>query len=143
METIYHNSFFVIALSIIYAIVSFNFGLSTYMLNGMPIIIEAEIPAYDSLIRAAGFSFGPVIWMEPTSRAEPWHMIVRHEYQHYMQTAVLTPIGASIAYSFEQLVHGYDGNWFEIDAYNAQFKDYTLDVFYWNTKEILHIDWVW
>ena len=143
MEHIYNNVFVNILLCVAYTVAFFNFGLSTYMLNGVPIVIESELPSLDCFTKVAGFSLGPIIWAEPTSRAEVWHMIVRHEYQHYMQTAILTPIGCGIAYSFEQLVHGYPSNWFEIEAYNAQFEDYSLDIFYWNSKEVLHIEWEW
>jgi len=136
--------FLVIVLSVLYAVASLNFGLSTYMLNGMPIVVEQDIAEMSyGLIHAGGFSAGPFICIDSTDRPEIWHLVLRHEYQHYMQTAVLTPVGCGIAYSFEQLVHGYENNWFEIEAYNAQFDDFVLDIFYWNSKEVLHVEWEW
>jgi len=117
------------------------------MLNAPPIVIEKDLTetrvAY-GFVGAAGYSLGPLIYINPTDDPT-WHRVLRHEYQHYMQGAVLTPLGFGAAYSFDHYIigHGYNENWFELDAERVERDDYELNIFYWNTKEILHIEWEW
>lgn len=65
-----------------------------------------------------------------------WHRVLKHEYQHYMQSAVLTPIGFSLAYLFDEhiLGHNYNENWFELDAERVERDDYKIDIFFGTQK---------
>jgi len=117
------------------------------MLNAPPIVIEKDLTGVHvsyGFIGAAGYSLGPLIYINPTNEAT-WHRVLRHEYQHYMQCAVLTPLLFSASYSFDEFIlgHNYNENWFELDANRVEKTDYDLNIFFWNTKEILHIEWEW
>ncbi len=58
-----------------------------------------------------------------------------------MQCAILSPLGLSIAYSFEHYIlgHDYNENWFELDAERVEHDDLIFKVFDWQTKKIMEV----
>lgn len=143
MENLYHNPIVTAILTILALIVIGNSGLQIYMLNCPPILIEKDLTgahvAY-GFVGAAGYSLGPLIYLNPTD-VPTTRRVLRHEYQHYMQGAILSPLGFSIAYSFEHYImgHDYSQNWFELDAERVEHDDLIFKVFDWQTKQILEV----
>lgn len=144
MEELYRNPLLTIALSILALLMIGNSGIQLYMLNCPPILIEKDLTnahvAY-GFKGAAGYSLGPLIYLNPTTEPTRYR-VLRHEYQHYMQSAILSPLGFSIAYSFEHYVmgHDYSENWFELDAERAEKNLISFNVFDWNLKKLLEIN---
>ena len=144
MEELYRNPLLTIALSILALLMIGNSGIQLYMLNCPPILIEKDLTnahvAY-GFVGAAGYSLGPLIYLNPTTEPTRYR-VLRHEYQHYMQSAILSPLGFSIAYSFEHYVmgHDYSENWFELDAERAEKNLISFNVFDWNLKKLLEIN---
>lgn len=144
IEELYSNPFLTIALTAIALFLVGNFGLQVYMLNGPPIVIEKDLSdsthGIYGLNGAAGFNFGPLIFINPTSQIT-YYRVLRHEYQHYMQCALLSPAGFSIAYLAEKYIwhHDYDSNWFELDAYRAEVDRLEFRIFDLNSKKILEV----
>jgi hypothetical protein len=104
-------------------IIGGNFLLSSYMLIGPPIVVET------SLLPANGWSIGPVIVLHRGLSEYAKGVILRHEYQHYCQQAVLTTIGAHALLSIHSmwlyitttsLDDAYYLNWLEMDAFAHQ-----------------------
>ena len=143
LENLYSNPLVTILLSVLALVMIGNSGLQIYMLNGPPILIEKDLTGIKTaygFTGPAGFSLGPLIYLNPTD-APTTRRILRHEYQHYMQTALLSPLGFSIAYSFEHYImgHDYSENWFEKDANRVEYDDLVFNVFDWQTKQIMEV----
>lgn len=144
IEELYSNPFLTIALTAIALFLVGNFGLQVYMLNGPPIVIEKDLSdsthGIYGLNGAAGFNFGPLIFINPTSQIT-YYRVLRHEYQHYMQCALLSPAGFSIAYLAEKYIwhHDYDSNWFELDAHRAESDKLSFNVYDWNFKTMMEV----
>jgi hypothetical protein len=134
MENLYSNPLVTILLSVLALVIICNSGLQIYMLNGPPILIEKDLNHNG----AAGYSLGPLIYLNPTEPATRYR-VLRHEYQHYMQTAVLSPLGFAVCYGWQKFFNGYDGNWFELDAYGTEGDGLEFRVFDWNSKQILEV----
>ena len=143
MENLYHNPIITVILSVLALVFMANSGLQLYMLNCPPILIEKDLTnthvAY-GFVGAAGYSLGPLIYLNPTTEPTRYR-VLRHEYQHYMQGAILSPLGFSIAYSFEHYIlgHDYNENWFELDAERVEYDNLVFKVFDWQTKQILEV----
>ena len=143
MENLYHNPIITVILSVLALVFMANSGLQLYMLNCPPILIEKDLTnthvAY-GFVGAAGYSLGPLIYLNPTTEPTRYR-VLRHEYQHYMQGAILSPLGFSIAYSFEHYImgHDYSQNWFEKDANRVEYDNLVFKVFDWQTKQILEV----
>jgi len=143
LENLYSNPLVTILLSVLALVMIGNSSLQIYMLNCPPILIEKDLTnthvAY-GFVGAAGYSLGPLIYLNPTTEPTRYR-VLRHEYQHYMQGAILSPLGFSIAYSFEHYImgHGYTENWFELDAYGHENDGLEFKVFDWNSKQILEV----
>ncbi|MDI9367549.1 MAG: hypothetical protein QM445_04270 [Thermotogota bacterium] len=144
MEELYRNPLLTIALSILALLMIGNSGIQLYMLNCPPILIEKDLTgthvAY-GFVGAAGYSLGPLIYLNPTTEPTRYR-VLRHEYQHYMQSALLSPLLFSIAYSFDEFIlgHDYHENWFEIDAQRAEKDLISFKVFDWNLKKLVEIN---
>ncbi len=142
MEELYRNPLLTIALSILALVMIGNSGLQLYMLNCPPVVIEKELSgirtAYGS--GAAAFTCGPLIYIDPTDEATRYR-VLRHEYQHYIQNAILSPLGFAACYSWEQYIMGkpYHENWFELDAARAESGRIAFKIFDWNSKKILEV----
>ena len=134
MENLYSNPLVTILLSVLALVMIGNSGLQIYMLNGPPILIEKELNHNG----AAGYSLGPLIYLNPTEPATRYR-VLRHEYQHYMQKAVLSPLVFNIAYCLEDALPGYDGNWFELDAYGQEGDGLEFKVFEWNSIGMMEV----
>ena len=143
LENLYSNPLVTILLSVLALVMIANSGLQIYMLNCPPILIEKDLTgahvAY-GFVGAAGYSLGPLIYLNPID-VPTTRRVLRHEYQHYMQGAILSPLGLSIAYSFEHYImgHGYTENWFELDAERVEHDDLIFKVFDWQTKKIMEV----
>ena len=134
MDALYHNPILTVFLSLLAIIIIGNSGLQLYMLNAPPIVVEKEF-AHNG---AAGYSLGPFIYLNPTEPATRYR-VLRHEYQHYMQTAVLSPLGFAVCYGWQEFWNGYDGNWFELDAFRAEVDELEFKVFDWNLKGMMEV----
>ena len=132
MDNIYNNKFIVFSFVLLYSALFLNFGASTYMLNAPPIIIMDECET------CAGYSLGPFIVVDKSIRPEYYYTVARHEYQHYMQQAVLTPAILFISYSAEFVLFGksYGENIYEIDAFSKQDDGLVFKVFDLETLKI-------
>jgi hypothetical protein len=144
MEELYRNPLLTIALSILALLMIGNSGIQLYMLNCPPILIEKDLTQADvgyEFTGAAGYSLGPLIYLNPTTEPTRYR-ILRHEYQHYMQTALLSPIGFALCYWGDQFIlgHDYHENWFEIDAQRAEKDFISFKVFDWNLKKFIEIN---
>lgn len=136
MENLYSNPLVTILLSVLALVIICNSGLQIYMLNGPPILIEKE---FDHNGAAGCLHWAlPVIYINPTDPPTT-SRVLRHEYQHYMQKAILSPLVFNIAYCLEDALHGYDKNWFEVDAFRAEKNLITFKVFDWNLKQVLEV----
>jgi hypothetical protein len=136
MESLYHNPILTVFLSLLAILVIGNSGLQLYMLNVPPIVVEKE---FDHNGAAGCLHWAlSVIFVNPT---DPPTMgrVLRHEYQHYMQKAILSPLVFNIAYCLEDAMHGYNSNWFEVDAYGAEKDGLEFRVFDWNLKQVLEV----
>ena len=145
METLYHNPIITAILTILALVVIGNSGLQIYMLNGPPILIEKDltnIPVAHGFSGSAGFIHPilPIIYLNPTNEATT-RRVLRHEYQHYMQKAILSPLVFNIAYWFEDVILnvGYSQSWFEKDANRVEYDNLVFKVFDWQTKQILEV----
>lgn len=134
MENLYSNPLVTILLTVLALVMITNSGLQIYMLNGPPILIEKGLNHNG----AAGYSLGPLIYLNPTEPATRYR-VLRHEYQHYMQTAVLSPLGFAVCYGWQEFWNGYDGNWFELDAYGTESDGLEFKVFDWNSKGMMEV----
>jgi len=132
MHDIYKNTLIVTLIAIAYSLGFVNFGMSTYMLNAPPIMIMDECET------CAGYSLGPFIVVDKSIRPEYYYTVARHEYQHYMQQAVLTPAVLLISYSAEFVVFekSYGDNIYEIDAFSKQDDGLVFKVFDLETLKI-------
>jgi hypothetical protein len=136
MESLYHNPILTVFLSLVASLIIGNSGLQLYMLNAPPIVVEKE---FDHNGAAGCLHWAlPVIFINPTEPATRYR-VLRHEYQHYMQTAVLSPLGFAVCYGWQEFFNGYDGNWFELDAYETEGDGLEFRVFDWNSKQILEV----
>ncbi len=73
-----------------------NFAVSSYMLVGPPVVIETDLSERKTWMGTtgmAGLSWGPIIWIHDGLHETSRVRVLRHEYQHYCQFAVLTPLG--------------------------------------------------
>jgi hypothetical protein len=136
MDTLYHNPILTAILTIAAFLLIANSGLQIYMLNAPPVVVEREIN-YNGAAGCLHWAL-PVIYINPTDPPTT-SRVLRHEYQHYMQKAVLSPLVFNIAYCLEDALHGYDGNWFELDAYAAENDGLEFKVFDWNLKQVLEV----
>ena len=132
MHDIYKNTLIVTLIAIAYSLGFVNFGMSTYMLNAPPIMIMDECET------CAGYSLGPFIVVDKSIRPEYYYTVARHEYQHYMQRAVLTPAVLFISYSAEFVLFGksYGENIYEIDAFSKQDDGLVFEVFDFESLKI-------
>ena len=153
MENLYHNPIITAILTILACVVIANSGLQIYMLNGPPILIVKDLtttslPPYEEssvshgFTGAAGYSspIFPIIYLNPTD-VPTTRRVLRHEYQHYMQKAILSPLVFNIAYWFEDVILNvdYSESWFEKDANRAEKDDLIFKVFDWQTKKIMEV----
>jgi len=136
MDTLYHNPILTAILTIAAFLLIANSGLQIYMLNAPPVVVEREIN-YNGAAGCLHWAL-PVIYINPTDPPTT-SRVLRHEYQHYMQKAVLSPLVFNIAYCLEDALHGYDGNWFELDAYAAENDGLEFNVFDWNSKGMMEV----
>jgi len=125
VDNIYNSKMVVFSLVLLYSALFLNFGLSTYMLNGPPILIT------DNTKNCGGYALAPFIVIDETAPSYYFYTIARHEYQHYMQQAVLTPMIFALSYSSEFIIFGkpYSKNLYEIEAYSKQNDGLIFDVF--------------
>jgi len=132
MDNLYNSKLIVFSLALLYSILFLNFGLSTYMLNGPPVLIM------DNTKNCAGYAFSPFIVIDESAPNDYFYTIARHEYQHYMQQAVLTPITFALSYLSEFVVFDklYDKNIYEIEAYSKQNDGLEFNVFNLETFSI-------
>ena len=145
METLYHNPIITAILTILALVVIGNSGLQIYMLNGPPILIEKDltnIPVAHGFSGSAGYVHPilPIIYLNPTD-VPTTRRVLRHEYQHYMQKAILSPLVFNIAYWFEDVILNvdYSQSWFEKDANRVEHDNLIFKVFDWQTKKILEV----
>jgi len=136
MDTLYHNPILTAILTIAAFLLIANSGLQIYMLNAPPVVVEREIN-YNGAAGCLHWAL-PVIFVNPTDPPTT-SRVLRHEYQHYMQKAILSPLVFNIAYCLEDALHGYDGNWFELDAYGAEGDGLEFEVFDWNSKGMMEV----
>lgn len=136
MESLYHNPILTVFLSLLAIIIIGNSGLQLYMLNAPPVVIEKEF-AHNGATGCLHWAL-PIIYINPTDPPTT-SRVLRHEYQHYMQKAILSPLVFNIAYCLEDALHGYDGNWFELDAYRAEGDGLEFKVFDWNLKGMMEV----
>ena len=144
MHELYQNPLVTIALTLLALLMVGNSAIQVYMLNAPPILIEKDlrnITVGYGVVGAAGYNLGPLIYLHPTLDEATRYRIIRHEYQHYMQCAILSPIGFAASYWWEQYIagHGYVNNWFELDAYGNENDGLEFKVFDWNSKQILEV----
>jgi len=132
MHNVYKNTLIVTLIAIAYSLGFVNFGMSTYMLNAPPIMIM------DDCETCTGYSVGPFIVVDKSIRPEYYYTVARHEYQHYMQQAVLTPAVLLISYSAEFVIFGksYGENIYEIDAFSKQDDGLVFEVFDFESLKI-------
>ena len=87
-------------------ILGLNLLISGYMWVGAPIVVNVNFPDGSGI---AGISSGPFIVIN-TDYAEEgtadYEEVFRHEYTHYIQTMVYTPLGTS-AYSTYRVVSNF------------------------------------
>ena len=153
MENLYSNPLVTILLTVLALVMIGNSGLQIYMLNGPPILIVKDLtttslpPFEESSVShgftgAAGYSspIFPIIYLNPTD-VSTTRRVLRHEYQHYMQKAILSPLVFNIAYWFEDVILNvdYSQSWFEKDAIRASGDDLIFKVFDWQTKKIMEV----
>jgi len=145
MENLYQNPIVTAVLTILALVVIGNSGLQIYMLNAPPILIEKDLtqtPVSHGFTGAAGYSspIFPIIYLNPTD-VPTTRRVLRHEYQHYMQKAILSPLVFNIAYWFEDVILNvdYSESWFEKDANRAEKDDLIFKVFDWQTKKIMEV----
>lgn len=125
MDNLYNSKLIVFSLALLYSILFLNFGLSTYMLNGPPVLIM------DNTKNCAGYALPPFIVIDETAPNDYFYTIARHEYQHYMQQSVLTPIMFALSYYSEFVLFGkpYNENIYEIEAFAKQKDGLRFDAF--------------
>lgn len=70
-------------------LVGLNLLLASFLWIGEPVVVEAGLPS-----GIAGLSFLNFIFVKDIDDS----MVLNHEYVHYWQQAILTPIGASLLY---------------------------------------------
>jgi hypothetical protein len=142
MESLYHNPILTAILTVTAFLLIANSGFQIYMLNAPPIVIEKDLTDIKTAYGrgAAGYSLGPLIYINPTDENTRYR-VLRHEYQHYMQNAILSPLGFAFCYLWEQHVMGkpYQENWFELDAYRAEVDRLEFRIFDLNSKKILEV----
>ena len=125
MDALYHNPILTVFLSLLAIIIIGNSGLQLYMLNAPPVVIEKEFDHNG----AAGYSLGPLIYINPTEPATRYR-VLRHEYQHYMQQSLLTPLGFLGFYIGEYLLEGsFDNVSFEQEAVKKENDSLEFEVF--------------
>lgn len=124
-----------------------NFVVASAMLVLPPIVIETNLqdtPLWFGGTGAAGMSFGPFIFIHDGLTEASRERVLRHEYQHYCQTAVLTPLGMNLAYSLSSLYRynkhkdwylAYYHNRFEIDARRKQNDGKQFSYFFVEVKD--------
>lgn len=137
MEDLFGNKLLLVT----YVVLAINLALSAFMLTNDPILYTSDKPF--SIIKEAGaFSCGPFIVVRE-NHAEDYEYL-RHEYQHYINQAVLTPAVHSIIYLFEMLKGfirygdwkiAYANNSLERDAFVKQNDGIEFEVFDWNLKQ--------
>jgi len=140
MEVFYGNKLLTIALSIVFLLLCGNFSLSTYMLNAPPLVIRGDLSGAKVAYGSAPAAFQSLFTIHLNEKVGNYTTI-RHEYQHYIQSALLTPFGAAIGYQWQRCILGksYNENWFELDADRVREDGLMFDVFVWNTKELVTI----
>lgn len=100
-------------------IIGLNFLISAVMWLGEPVVITTDA------LEASALSFGPLIVVgnelyEPLDDFTTY--VLTHEYGHYLQTMILTPILmipsylTSTAYSFLTAGNYFENNFFEQQA---------------------------
>ena len=146
MDALYHNPIVTAILTIVALVVIANSGLQIYMLNGPPILIVKDltnVPVSHGFSGSAGYvdPILPIIYLNPTD-APTTRRVLRHEYQHYMQKAILSPLVFNVAYWFEDVVLNvdYSQSWFEKDANRVDHDDLVFKVFDWETKKVLEVN---
>jgi hypothetical protein len=85
-----------IAIRVLKGAAGVNFAVSSYMLVGPPIVIEKDMSDYKTWLGSTGvngLSWGPLIWLHDGLSEATRTRVLRHEYQHFCQFAVLTPFG--------------------------------------------------
>ncbi len=84
-----------------------NFIVSAYMWVAPPLVIETDLSQHKTLffgtIPIRGRSEGPIIWVHDGLHDHQRAITLRHEYQHYCQTTVLTPLGTLGLVTLERL----------------------------------------
>lgn len=137
MEVLYQNKLLTIALTIAFALLAGNFGSSVYMLNAPPVVVRADLSDFKAAYGVSPAAFQSWFTIH-LNTGVGFYQTIRHEYQHYIQSALLTPFGAAIGYQWQHFVLGKDyyDNWFEIDARRVEHDGLNFKVFVWNTKEL-------
>lgn len=137
MENLINNKFLLLT----YIALAINFAVSAFMLTNDPIIITTE-KIYSIAGEAGAISCGPIIVVKENHKDD--YEYLRHEYQHYCNQAVLTPIGHFMIYvfgAFEGFVRygnwkmAYVNNPLERDAFDKQNDGIEFEVFDWNLKQ--------
>lgn len=106
-------------------VIGVNFLVQSYMLVAPPVVYEGDISGIPIWTggSAAGMAVGPLLLLQENLWGRD--RVLRHEYQHYCQAAVLTVAGISLLYNLDSvwsllqgksLVEAYRDNWFEKDA---------------------------
>jgi len=107
-----------------------NFAVSSYMLVGPPIVIETDL----SWMGMAGFSSGPFIVLD---NSWDWpDYVLRHEYQHFCQQAILTPLVSGVLSKVSLFINliiyrdwheAYINTWHERDAREHEEDGFEFD----------------
>ncbi len=118
-----------------------NFAVSSYMLVGPPIVIETDLSWYPG--RLAGLSSGPLILID---NSWDWSdEVKRHEYQHFCQQAVLTPLFSGVLSRLNFLINliiyrdwheAYLNTWHERDARLHQTDGMIFDYILWRSSQL-------
>jgi len=123
MENLYTNPWVVIPLTILYAVIGLNFAASVYSLNADPIVIEIDRPESP----LGGITIAPFIIIDKACYSYEY---LRHGYQHYMQQAVLTPLGFFGIYAGEFLLGTpYEELSFEKEAFAKMNDGLEFEIF--------------
>lgn len=116
-------------------IIGINLLLTGYMWVGQPVVIDMPFP--DSF-HYAGFCTGFLIVMNTNDvyTQEHYNVVLKHEYTHYIQHAIYTPLGSSL-YSLYRITTNllkygiqpydklyYTDNYFENQAYDNMFNSF-------------------
>lgn len=127
---------------VVKGVVGGNFLVGSYMLVGPPLVIECDLSNYPTWMGGkgpSGMSSGPFIFIDENLSDARRERVLRHEYQHYCQTAVLTPAVMSLAYNLNNLMlflryqdawAVYLDNVFEVDARKHQQDGLQFPYFY-------------